>query len=337
MSNSKPHAVLFNGSPDNFHKVWPEDRVHAIRERCNLHADLIHTRNFEKHVDALSRAEVAFSTWGMPRFEEEHVARMPQLKAVFYAAGSVQNFARPLLNNGVKVFSAWVANGIPVAEFTLSQILLSCKGYFRNIHDIRTNPRTNIEKSAHSGPGIYKATVALIGFGVIARKLAELLQSFSVQVLVVDPYVDEETLREHGVERVGLEEAFERALVVSNHLPNIPPTEGMIGGDHFRSLKPDATFINTGRGKQIVEPEMIKVLGERPDLTALLDVTYPEPPPPDSPLYTLPNVHLSSHIAGSIQKEVVRMADFMLDEYDRWISGRDTRYEVTLEMLETMA
>lgn len=336
-SGSKPYAAALIKNEHTFSKVWPSDRVAEIEKRCHLHPSPVHLKNFEEHGQDLRRIEVGFSTWGMPKFTEDHLRRMPNLKGVFYAAGSVQSFARPLLSQGVRVFSAWVANGIPVAEFTLSQILLSCKGYFRNIHEIRENPQTRIHGTAHYGPGIYGATIALIGFGVIARKLAERLRDFSVNVRVVDPFVDDATLHAYGARRTTLEEAFSEALVVSNHLPNIPATVDMIGGDLFRSMRRDATFINTGRGQQIREPEMIQALRDRPDLTALLDVTHPEPPPADSPLYTLPNVHLSSHIAGSIQNEVVRMADFMLEEYDRWISGRNPRYEVTLDMLETMA
>ena len=83
----------------------------------------------------------------------------------------------------------------------------------------------------------------------------------------------------------------------------------MLNAALFRSMRPGATFINTGRGAQVNESDMAAVFGARPDLTALLDVTWPEPPEAGSPLYTLPNVHLSSHIAGSLGNEVVRMAD----------------------------
>ena len=80
---------------------------------------------------------------------------------------------------------------------------------------------------------------------------------------------------------------------------------------------------------------MIDVLKARPDLTALLDVTCPEPPAADSELYTLPNVKLSGHIAGSLNDEVVRMSDCMLDEFKRFISGAELRYEVKPNMLIT--
>jgi phosphoglycerate dehydrogenase-like enzyme len=102
-------------------------------------------------------------------------------------------------------------------------------------------------------------------------------------------------------------------------------------------MQQGATFINTGRGQQINEQELIEVLKERPDLYALLDVTWPEPPPDGSPLYTLANVKLSSHIAGSIGNEVVRMADLVIEEFLCWQAGLPLQHEVTLDMLERMA
>ena len=67
---------------------------------------------------------------------------------------------------------------------------------------------------------------------------------------------------------------------------------------------------------------MIEAFKQRPDLTALLDITWPEPPEDGSELYTLPNIHLSSHIAGSKNDEVHRMADYMIEEYKRFADGK---------------
>ncbi len=102
-------------------------------------------------------------------------------------------------------------------------------------------------------------------------------------------------------------------------------------------MLPYATFINTGRGAQVEEADLIKVLKERPDLTALLDVTFPEPPESDSAFYTLPNCILTPHIAGSTGNEVRRMGEYMKAEYEKLIRNEPCQYEVTLEMLETMA
>jgi phosphoglycerate dehydrogenase-like enzyme len=96
----------------------------------------------------------------------------------------------------------------------------------------------------------------------------------------------------------------------------------------------NATFINTGRGAQIRENDLIKVFKNRKDLTALLDVTYPEPPDAGSELFSLPNVILSPHIAGAYGKEQVLLADCVIAECGALIAGRPLKYEVTLKMLK---
>jgi len=188
-----------------------------------------------------------------------------------------------------------------------------------------------------SGPGAYGEKVALIGAGMIGRQLIGLLKPFELEILVVDPYLSADDARQLGVRQVNLEEAFREAYVVSNHLPNLPTLQQVLHGELFASMREGATFINTGRGAQVNEPELIAVLQERPDLLALLDVTLPEPPEPDSLFYDLPNVRLSSHLAGAHDDELLRMSDTTINEFDRWSRGEPLRYSVTLEMLETMA
>lgn len=332
-----PQAAFFCNNSRAIDNVYGEQRIEAVRSRTRLYAGTVGLSNFTEHVPHLQELEYIFTTWGFPSLDESQIASLPRLKAVFYAAGSVQGFARPFLASGVKVFSAWAANAIPVAEFTLAQILLSCKGYFRNTRECHLPDSRQSHRKCHSGTGIYGNSVALIGFGMIGRKLADLLRPYHLDVMVVDPYVPDEMLAAHQARRVTMETAFAEAYIVSNHLPNLPATKGILNEPLFRSMRQDATFINTGRGAQVVEADLIRVLQDRPDLTALLDVTFPEPPVADSPLYTLPNVQLSSHIAGSIGHEVHRMADTIIEEFDRLVNGDPTRYEVTEKLLETMA
>ncbi|WP_309715283.1 NAD(P)-dependent oxidoreductase, partial [Armatimonas sp.] len=180
-------------------------------------------------------------------------------------------------------------------------------------------------------------TVALLGAGAVGREVIQHLKPFSLHILVFDPFLSEDAARALGVEKVGLDEAFARGIVVSNHLANNPQTAQMLNAAHFAQLRSGATFINTGRGLTVVESELADVLRARPDLTALLDVTWPEPVPPDSPLWELPNVRLSTHLAGSNGNEVRRMADWCLDEFASWAQNKPLRSAVTLEMLETMA
>jgi phosphoglycerate dehydrogenase-like enzyme len=334
--STKPLAAFLINDAKIPESVYGHGRKERVAERCRIYPERITAKNFHEHTEQLREVEYAFSTWSMPTPNDEMLSALPNLKALFYAAGSVQYFARPFLHRGVRIFSGWAANAIPVAEFAMSQILLSCKGYFRNSLECRIPGRWK-EKSLHAGEGIYGNTVALLGLGMIGRHTARLLQPFGLRLLAYDPFAPASVFAEYGLESVGLDEAFATAQVVSNHIANLPATVGMLDGKYFRQMPPYATFINTGRGQQVNEGEMIAVLRERPDLTALLDVTWPEPPALDSPLYTLRNVQLSGHIAGSIGREVLRMTDFMLEEFDRVQRGEPTRYEVTLEMLETMA
>jgi phosphoglycerate dehydrogenase-like enzyme len=102
-------------------------------------------------------------------------------------------------------------------------------------------------------------------------------------------------------------------------------------------MKPGASFINTARGAIVREGEMIEVLRARPDLFAVLDVTYPEPPAPDSPLYTLPNVILTPHIAGSMDGECRRMGRYMVEELRRYVKGEPLRWGISRERAAVLA
>ncbi len=338
---SKIKAVFINRGHgpqgrDVLDYVYGSGRREQVCQMTDMYPEVIHEENFDEHADKLADREVVFSTWGMPKFDDEQLDRMPNLKAVFYAAGSVKGFAPPFLRRGIIVSSAWAANAVSVAEFCLAQILLASKGYFRNTRDYQSCE----DRKKHRlfrGRGAYGEKVALIGAGQIGRKLIELLRPYRLIVQVVDPYLSQAEAEELGVQKISMEEAFSDAYVVSNHLPNLPDLQNVLNGEHFASMRQGATFINTGRGAQVDEPAMIEVLKKRPDLLALLDVTKPEPPEPDSPLYELPNVQLSGHLAGAHDDEVLRMADTAIEEFKRWENGEPLQYSVTLEMLERMA
>ena len=96
-------------------------------------------------------------------------------------------------------------------------------------------------------------------------------------------------------------------------------------------------LLEESRGAQVVEDDLCKVLADRSDITALLDVTWPEPPVEGHPFYSLKNCILTPHIAGSAGMEVFRMSEYMVNEYNKYIAGEKTQYEVSLKMLKTMA
>jgi phosphoglycerate dehydrogenase-like enzyme len=334
MKTMKNTAFVCN-NPSMIERVYGKGRREKIADISHLHDTIITQDNFKDNSPALRDVDAIFSTWGMLNLADEQLDMMKALKAIFYAAGSVKGFAEPILKKGIILVSGWGANGVPVAEYTLSQILLSNKGYFPNM---RACSSYESRRSAPRGPGNFGETIAILGAGMIGRTLIRLLSNFHLNVIVWDPFLSEEDAKSLGIEKVeSLSEAFERGLVVTNHLANVPETRGLLTGELFASMRKNSTFINTGRGATVVEEDLIRVFNDRQDLTALLDVTQPEPPVPDSPLYEMPNIHLTSHIAGSIGDEVVRMADYVIQEFQSWERGEPLRYVVTLDMLPTMA
>ena len=325
-------AIFLCNRPADVRRVYHADTVARLQNLCDLEDNIYSSADLAA---IPADTEIVFSTWGMPSLTEAQIAQhLPRLQAVFYAAGSVQAFARPFLARGVKIYSAWAANAVPVAEYTVAQILLANKGFFAQARDMKAQkgaPRS----TAYLGN--YGQRVGLIGCGMIGSLVAEMLKSYKLDVLVYDPYLSPEKAAALGVTPCELSELFERCAVVSNHLPNNAETRGMLTHAHFSRMQPNATFLNTGRGAQVVEEDLVRSLSERNDLTAILDVTDPEPSPADHAFYTLENCILTPHIAGSLGNEVWRMSAYMAEEFARHLAGEPCRYEVTLPMLVTMA
>lgn len=103
----------------------------SLKKRPDLTGRFYNKASVLQDPEAFKSTEYIFSTWGMPSLDEKEIAGyFPNLKCVFYAAGSVQYFAEPFLKSGIKVFSAWAANAVPVADYTAAQIVLALKGFF---------------------------------------------------------------------------------------------------------------------------------------------------------------------------------------------------------------
>ena len=331
-------AIFLCEKTDKIFSVFTDETVSELQKLTDIEKKVYIKEEVLRDPALFSDIAFIFSTWGMPEFTEDEIKLcFPSLKCVFYGAGTVQSFARPFLNCGVKVFSAWAANAVPVAEFTVAQIILANKGYFLTNRLYHAQGRRSADAAFKKCNGNYGETVGIIGAGMIGKLVIGMLKQYNLKVIAFDPFLPEEKAEKLGIEKCELHEVFERAFVVSNHLANNAQTKGMLRYDHFRRMRENAVFINTGRGAQVVEDDLVRVLRERPDLTALLDVTYPEPPADDYPFYTLPNCLLTPHIAGSAGDEVARMGEYMLDEYRAFLNGESCKYEVSMKMLETMA
>ncbi|NYI03946.1 hydroxyacid dehydrogenase [Allostreptomyces psammosilenae] len=275
--------------------------------------------------------EVLVTSWGAPRLTAEVLDELPALRTVLHAAGSVRKLVSDAVwERGLVVVSAADANNEPVAEFVYAHVVLALKDVHRRSRHIA---ETGALPPLEAVPGIYGQSVGLVSFGSTARKVARRLRRLDAEVLAWDPFQDDGAFRAEGVTRVaGLRELARASRVLSIHTPLIPGrTEKLVTGDLLRALPHGATLINTARGAVVDEEAMIEVLLERPDLFAVLDVTTEEPPAPGSPLYSLPNVTLTGHVAGTVGGERRAMGRLVVHELRRLALGLAPRHAVSAE------
>ena len=185
--------------------------------------------------------------------------------------------------------------------------------------------------------GNYKSIIGIIGGGVIGKKVVELLKPYDLTIYVSDPYISEEEVNKWGAQKVGLEKIFKECDVISNHLPDNPETQNLIDYSLLSMMKHNATFINTGRGRQVVDKDLAKVMKEKPYACALLDVTRCEPLLPIHIFKRRKNIFISPHIAGSLRNENQRLAECMIKAYKDSLNNMSNMCEVTIEKFDRMA
>jgi len=329
----KPKA-LYILDASSFETIYGPEEQAAIASQVQLLDKPFARHQCAEHLDQLREVEFIFSGWFAPVMDEKFLAAAPKLKAVFYGSGTIRGFVTDAFwKRGIVVTSAYAANAIPVAEYILATTLFSLKRGWSHARETRQQHKFVRQVV----PGAYRSTVGLISLGQIGKLVLDRLRTFDVRQVVYSTSLTPATAAKLGVESVSLDQLFRESDVISLHTPSLPATKGMITGAHFAAMKPNATFINTARGAVVRETEMIEVLTHRPDLQAVLDVTDPEPPKPESPLYTLPNVVLTPHIAGSQNNECRRMGHYMVEELGRYLAGQPLKWQINQELAAKLA
>jgi phosphoglycerate dehydrogenase-like enzyme len=291
----------------------------------------------DTELERLGRARVLLTGWGSPVIDANALAHAPRLQAVVHAAGTVKSHVTPaVFARSVQVSSAADANAVPVAEYTLAMILLANKAVPTLAREYRARPEAIDLIAEYPDIGNHGKTVGLVGASRIGRRVAELLRPFDVEVLVSDPYLDDVGAASLGVRRVELDDLFPACDIVSLHAPAIEETKGMVGARRLAAMRTGATLINTARGSLVDQDALIAELLQG-RISAVLDVTEPEITPADSPLWDLPNVVLTPHVAGSLGNELARLGSQALDEVLRVIAGEPLRHAVDLAALPVTA
>jgi D-3-phosphoglycerate dehydrogenase len=272
----------------------------------------------EELIEALRGVEICLTQ--MAPLTERILAASPELRLFCVGRGGPVNAnLEAATRHGVAVCYAPGRNATATAEHTMGMILAA----------IRRIPATHGELVSgvwrgdyytydSVGPELEGATVGLVGYGAIGRRVARMLAGFGARVLVFDPYAE----LDGPAERVSsLEELLSRSLVVSLHARATPETAGMIGARQLAVMPRGSVLVNCARGSLVDYEAVCDALESGQLFAAAFDVFPEEPLPKDSRLLTAPNVVMTPHLAGASKETAGNAARIVAAEVGRYLRG----------------
>ncbi len=266
------------------------------------------------------------------------LSKAANLKIVGAARGGPVNINwKACSERGIPVLYAPGRNSGAVAEYTIGLMLAQSRSITRSHMSLMVEQRWRGDLYTNSmvGNELGCSVVGLIGSGAIGSKVARLVQAFGARVLVYDPYIPEEKIRAMNCEPVDLDALLKESDFVSFHCRLTKETKGFFGEREIELMKPSAYLINTARGELIDHAALYKALAARRIAGAALDIFEAEPPPADSPLFSLENVTATSHLGGaSIQAAEIGASVLCAGIYDYIINKNTPRFCVNPEYVE---
>jgi phosphoglycerate dehydrogenase-like enzyme len=315
---------------------YDPDVLPPMRHPADFAGDPSFTRTTEQQRRYEELLDGADALYGIPDVDAAALRRVveanPHLRWVhtMAAGGGATVKAAGLtdeqLNEIIFTSSAGVHSG-PLAEFAIFGVLAGAKDFPR----LARQQSERVWSDRWMMGQLAEQTMLVIGLGGIGRRVVELLAPFGGTILgtsrreVTVDGVDEVVHPNQLVEVAG------RADAAISTLPGTHATAGLLGGDFFAALKPGATVVNVGRGTVIEETALIDALHTGRVGFAALDVFATEPLPPESPLWSLPNVLISPHTAALSKHEDRRIAELFCDNATRLLDGQHLRNVINTE------
>ncbi|MBO4359026.1 MAG: 2-hydroxyacid dehydrogenase, partial [Erysipelotrichaceae bacterium] len=249
-------------------------------------------------MEAVKDAEIICVTFGP--VNSRLIDNAPDLKLVVILRSGTENVNLEYCKEkGVAVTNAPGRVSDPVADMTLTMMLAAVREIQRlDLHNHDWNWCRNNRIPPKEKPLISDMTIGLIGFGIIAKKVAKRLSGFEPKIIAYDPFVTQEQADAYGVTMLPLNDVMAQSDLVSVHARLLPETEKMIGREQIALMKPNAIFVNTARAGLVDYDALYDALVEKKIRSAALDVFYEEPLPDDDRFRKLDNVTLMAHMSG---------------------------------------
>jgi D-3-phosphoglycerate dehydrogenase / 2-oxoglutarate reductase len=258
----------------------------------------------------------------------EMLARCPNLLAVSVSgAGYDMVDVDACTKAGVLVVNQTGANSESVAQHALALMLNLSKQIYQSDRAIG-RPERGWSRWDYIGNELTGRTLGIIGLGQIGRRLAEIAQVFSMNVIAYDPHISAADFKERRAASVSLEQLVEQSDFVSIHCPLTDETANMVGDAEFSAMKSSAIFVSTARGGIHDEAALEKAIETKSISGAGVDVFLAEPPAHDHPLLRFDNVIATPHNAGITNDCLFNMSKWAADQWiDIFAGKRPPRYK----------
>ena len=253
----------------------------------------------------------------------EFFEALPELKILALPSAGYDNVDLEAASQcGVYVTNAGNGNAKSVAEMAMLLLLGAAKHATYNANLMRDgNPWRGRKQPTFTE--ISGKTIALLGYGNIAREFDLMCKGFGMTVIAYHPRIHEKELPEGTIACADLEEALSRADIVSSHIPAKKENFHLLGAAEFAKMKEGAIFLNTGRGAVVDEQALIEALQSGHLAGAGLDVFEQEPTPADNPLLSMGNVFCMPHIGGETAEAKLRVYDMAAQNVLKVLAGEE--------------
>lgn len=297
--------VLYIPTVDHTERVFKKETFQRMLERFDVKINGTNKDYTTQQVaDEIKGFDALVTGWGTPNLSEAVFENADKLKMIAHSAGSVKGFLQKvvvdkyIIPRSIIVFSANSAIAFNVAESTIGLMIMVSRRFMDHALFIRQTDRWRDPNVPYNGLYLMGSTVGIVSASKVGRNVIELLKPFKVNILVYDPYLSDWEAGRLGVYKTELDDLFAKSDFVSLHAPSIPETYHLIGEKQLKLLRDGATLVNTSRGS-VIDHDALYAEAKTGRILVALDVTDPEPLPPDNPLRKLPNVILTPHISGA--------------------------------------
>jgi len=298
----------------------------------------------EELAELIPGYDLLLGGWGTPRLTDEVLAAADKLKLYLHSAGSIKGAVPPaVFDQGIVVTHGAGAIATGVADLSVCFIWMMLRQPHKLDSALKAGKSWEDSKLAAIGlaPGalgreICGQRIGVLGAGHTGRRFIKLVRALGCDVWVYDPYLSDERAAELGVSKAELDDLLSNCSIVSCHLPTTEETHHLIGARELALLSDGAILTNTARSWVMDQDALLSEL-QSGRIQAGLDVFDEEPLPLDSPFRQLDNVILTPHIAGGTVEARYRQGQYMVEEIQRFLASEPLKYQVTKQMLDTMA